>query len=46
VGFIEGYDAGGREPAIRQGLDQTGYFEGKNVAIEYRWYDRLPGWRL
>ena len=32
--------------AFCQGLDQTGYFEGKNVAIEYRWYDRLPGWRL
>jgi putative ABC transport system substrate-binding protein len=34
-------------PAYREGLNETGYVEGQNLAIEYRYaegsYDRLPG---
>jgi putative ABC transport system substrate-binding protein len=33
-------------PAFQQGVRETGYVEGQNVVIEYRWaqdqYDRLP----
>jgi putative ABC transport system substrate-binding protein len=36
-----------RVDAVRQGLKETGYVEGQNIAIEYRWaenqYNRLPG---
>jgi putative ABC transport system substrate-binding protein len=49
VGYL---DAGAPETsarlaaAFRKGLAETGYAEGRNVAIEYRWarneYDRLP----
>ena len=49
IGYLQ---AGGPGPsasflaALRQGLSETGYVEGQNLTIEYRWaegnYDRLP----
>ncbi len=49
IGYLSGSSAGPSAPiaaAFRQGLSETGYVDGQNVAIEYRWaegsYDRLP----
>jgi putative tryptophan/tyrosine transport system substrate-binding protein len=40
VGFINGGSPDGyryEAEAFRQGLKETGYVEGQNVAVEYRW---------
>ena len=49
IGFLSSLAPEGAVPlvaAFRGGLSASGYVEGKNVAIEYRWargdYDRLP----
>jgi ABC-type uncharacterized transport system substrate-binding protein len=49
IGFLSGVSPGPfaqRLAAFRQGLNETGTIEGRNVAIEHRWaegqYDRLP----
>ena len=49
IGFLDPRspdDVANRLRAFRQGLKETGYVEGENVAIEYRWaenqIDRLP----
>jgi hypothetical protein len=52
IGFLSATSLDVWQPmvnAFRQGLQESGYVEGRNVAIEYRWaegqYDRLPRWR-
>ena len=49
IGFLSSLSSSyiaSRMPSFRQGLKETGYIEGRNVAIEYRsaqgQYDRLP----
>jgi putative tryptophan/tyrosine transport system substrate-binding protein len=49
IGFLSGSALADRVhvlTAFRRGVRETGYVEGQNVAIEYRWaqdqYDRLP----
>jgi hypothetical protein len=49
IGYLSGLSSTAVPPylaAFRDGLNATGYVEGRNVAVEYRWadeqYDRLP----
>ena len=49
IGFLNSTSLDGYRPmlnAFRQGLQESGYIEDRNVAIEYRWAqgrnDRLP----
>ena len=49
IGVLDGRSADESAPlvaALRRGLNEAGYVEGRNVAIEYHWahgqYDRLP----
>jgi putative ABC transport system substrate-binding protein len=49
IGFLAGQSRQGRTyltAALKQGLSETGYIEGQNTGIEYRWaenqYNRLP----
>jgi putative ABC transport system substrate-binding protein len=49
IGWLNSGSPGPGTPfvaAFSQGLSETGYVKGQNVAIEYRWaegrYDRLP----
>jgi putative tryptophan/tyrosine transport system substrate-binding protein len=49
IGYLEPGSFGTRpdsKAAVHRGLSETGYIEGQNLTVEYRWaedrFDRLP----
>jgi putative tryptophan/tyrosine transport system substrate-binding protein len=51
IGYLNSASPGPAAPqiaAFRQGLSETGYIEGQNLAIEYHWaegnFDHCPHW--
>src|SRR5262252_6802852 len=46
IGYLDASSAVEGIVALRRGLSEIGFVEGRNVLIEYRWadgqYDRLP----
>ena len=52
IGFLSAFESSNEIPgagglaSFYQGLKETGFIEGKNISIEFRWadghYDRLP----
>src|SRR5437016_5891394 len=50
IGFLANVSSGAKAAQVagfHEGLNQSGYFDGRNVAMEYRWakgqFERVPG---